>query len=245
MINANDRSGAAPVVVINKRLADKLWPDQNPLGQKLKFGDAHTVATVIGVVEAIKMYQLRARPVRHMYVALVQFPSRTLGFVIRVEGNMEPIPAAIRAAIWNVDGDQPISGIDSYETLMAIQDSGNRVMTELMGFFGVLAVFLCAIGIFGVMAQTVAQRTREIGIRMALGAAPGQLMRSVIIQGLKLTFFGIILGIGAALAATRGLSSMLYQVSPTDLFTFVSVPLAFALVAAAACYFPAAASDAA
>jgi putative ABC transport system permease protein len=122
---------------------------------------------------------------------------------------------------------------------MVIQDAGNRIVTKLMGFFGMLAAFLCAIGIFGVMAQTVAQRTREIGIRMALGAEPGQVMRSVIAQGLKLTSVGIVLGIAAALATTRGLETMLYQVAPTDLFTFISVPIAFALVAAAACYLPA------
>jgi putative ABC transport system permease protein len=239
VFDANDAAGTLPVAIVNKRLADKLWPGLDPIGQQLKYGDSNSVATVVGVVGGIKMYQVRARPERQMYVPLEQVPSPNLGFAARIDGDMRPIPAAIRAAIWSVDGNQPISGIDSFETLMAIQDAGNRITTKLMGFFGALAAFLCAIGIFGVMAQTVAQRTREIGIRMALGAEPGQVMRSVITQGLKLASIGILLGIAAALATTRGLSTMLYQVAPTDLFTFVSVPAAFAVIAAAACYLPA------
>lgn len=237
--NSNDASGTERVAIVNRRLADKLWPDRDAIGQQLKYGDDNTVATVVGVVAGIKMYQVRARPERQMYVPVEQAPSKNLGFAVRTEGDMTPLPAAIRAAIWGVDADQPISGVDSFDTLMAIQDAGNRVVTKLMGFFGVLAAFLGAIGIFGVMAQTVAQRTREIGIRMALGAEPGRVMRGVILQGLKLTSVGIVLGILLALATTRWLAVMLYQVAPTDLFTFVGVPLGFAMVAAAACYLPA------
>ena len=169
-----------------------------------------------------------------MYVPLAQFPSPNLGFVARAR-ETGGIPAAIRGAIWAVDSDQPVSSVDPMETLMAVQDAGNRVLTKLMVFFGVLALFLCAIGIYGVMAHMVAQRTHEIGIRMALGAAPRSVMALVVSQGLKLTLIGIAVGVLAALGVTGLLASELYRVTTRDPATFAGVAILFALVAVAAC----------
>jgi putative ABC transport system permease protein len=129
--------------------------------------------------------------------------------------------------------------VELLETLMAVQDAGNRVLTKLMVFFGSLALFLGAIGIYGVMAHTVAQRTHEIGIRMALGANPVQVMGMVVRQGMTLTLIGIAIGIVGAFGVTRTLGSMLYQVTTSDPATFVGVAILFALVAIAACYVPA------
>jgi putative ABC transport system permease protein len=238
-ITSADAPGGAPVALINQVLADKFWPGQNPLGKQLEFGDQHTLATVVGLVNDVKMYQLRARPERQMYVSLAQFPSRNLAFVARAAGNSQSLPAAIRDSIWAVDSDQPLSSVEPLTNLMAVQDTPNRIITQLMGFFGLLATLLGAVGIFGVMANTVTQRTREIGIRVAMGAQPEQVMQLVIGQGLRLTMIGSAVGILAALGATRMLAFMLYQVSSMDIFTFVTVPVFFTGIALFACYWPA------
>jgi putative ABC transport system permease protein len=234
-----DGPGDAPVAVIDQTLARQFWPNEDPIGQKLKFGEQHTVCTIVGVVSDVKMYQLRARPERQMYVPLAQFPSPTLGFVARTANDSPALATAIRDSIWAVDPNQPVSSVEQMTTLMAIQDSGNRVMMKLMVFFGALALFLGALGIYGVMAHTVAQRTHEIGIRMALGAKPQQVMGMVVRQAMTLTLIGIAIGIVGAFGATRALSFMLYQVTTSDPATFVGVAVLFALVAIAACYVPA------
>jgi len=146
---------------------------------------------------------------------------------------------AIRDAIWAVDRDQPISSVEPLENLIAAVNTGDRVVADLMVFFSVLAMFLGAIGIYGVMAHLVSQRIHEIGIRMALGASPVHVMRMVLSQGLKLALGGVGAGTLAALGATRLLATQLYQVTPTDPLTFIGVPLLFAIVALAACYVPA------
>jgi predicted permease len=239
VFNSADAEGNSPSVIINETLAREFWPNEDPIGQELRFGEQHTVCTIVGVVEDIKMYQLRPRPERQMYVPLAQFPSATLGFVVRTAGNSTTMAAAIRDTIWAVDRDQPISSIEPLETLMAIVDAGNRVLTKLMVFFGTLAMFLGGIGIYGVMSDQVSQRTHEIGIRTALGASPPQVVGLVIGQGLKLTLIGVAVGVLCALGATRALATMLYQVTPNDPLTFIGVPIVFAVVSTAACYVPA------
>ena len=225
--------------MINQTIAQQMWPNEGPLGRQIQFGEQHTVCTIVGVVNDVKMYKLRPRLERQLYVPLTQFPSATLGFVVRTAGDSTAMATAIRDAIWTVDRDQPISSVEPLETLIAVVDAGNRVVTKLMVFFGALAMFLGAIGIYGVMAHVVSQRIHEIGIRMALGASPAQVMRMVISQGLKLASIGIAVGVLFALAASRGLETMLYQVAPSDPATFLGVPVLFAAVALAACYIPA------
>jgi len=234
-----DAYGSSPSVIINQTMAEQVWPNEDPIGRQLRFGDQHTVATIVGVVNDVKMYQLRPRPERQMYVPLAQFPSATLGFVVRTAADSTTMATAVRDTIWTVDRDQPISSVEPLETLMAVVDAGNRVVTRLMIFFGALALFLGAIGIYGVMSNLVSQRTHEIGIRAALGASPPQMMGMVIREGMKLTLIGLAIGVLAALAAARGLATMLYQVTPYDPPTFLSVPIVFAAVAAAACSIPA------
>ncbi len=239
VFNSADAPGTSPSAIINETLARQFWPNEDPIGQELRFGEQHTICTIVGVVRDIKMYNLRPRPERQMYVPLTQFPSAMLGFVVRTAGNSTTMATAIRDTIWAVDRDQPISSVEPLETLMAIVDTGNRVLTKLMVFFGALAIFLGVIGIYGVMSDLVSQRTHEIGIRTALGASPPQVMGMVIGQGLKLALIGIAVGVLGALGATRPLATMLYQVTPNDPLTFIAVPIVFAVVAAAACCVPA------
>ena len=238
LFNSADEQGS-PSVIISQTLERQFWPNEDPIGQKLQFGEQHTVCTVVGVVRDIKMFYVRAGAERQMYVSLPQFPSPSLGFVVRTTGDSAATGAAIRDAIWSVDRDQPLSSVESLETLITIANAGNTVVTKLMVFFSALAMFLGVIGIYGVMAHLVSRRTHEIGIRVALGATPSQVLRIVISHGLKLALIGISLGVLGALGATRALSSQLYQVTPYDPTTFIGVPLLFALVALAACYLPA------
>jgi len=239
VFDSADAQGNAPSAIINETLARQFWPNQDPIGKELRFGEQHTVCTIVGVVRDIIMYDLRPRPERQMYVPLAQFPSATLGFVVRTTGNSTTMATAIRDTIWAVDRDQPISSVEPLETLMVIVDAGNRVLTKLMVFFGALAMFLGVIGIYGVMSDLVSQRTHEIGIRTALGASPPQVMGMIIGQGMKLALIGVAVGVVSALGATRSFATLLYQVTPSDPMTFIAVPVVFAAVAAAACCVPA------
>lgn len=238
LFDSSDAYGTSPSVIISQTMARDIWPGEDPIGKKLRLGEQDTVGTIVGVANDIKTYYLRERPGWHIYVPLAQFPSRTLGFVARTSGDLTTTATAIREAIWSVDRDQPISSAP-LETLMAVVNAGDRVTTKLMVFFGALAMFLGAIGIYGVMAHSVSQRIHEIGIRIALGATPSQVLRMVINHGLKLALVGITVGVLMALSATRVLSNQLYQVTPYDPPTFIGVALLFALVALAACYLPA------
>jgi len=233
-----DAPGNAPVGIINQELSRRFWPHQDPIGQKIEFGPLHSPLTIVGVVGNVMMDHLRASPEPQMYVPLAQFPSATLGFALRTFGKPAGFANEAREAIWRVDKDQPVS-VDRMKTLMAVVDTANRVIARLMAVLGVLATLLSAIGIFGVMANAVAQRTNEIGIRMALGANPGRVMRSILVRGLRLASTGILFGAAGALATTRLFRSMLYQVSPSDPWTFGCVSLAFIAITALACYIPA------
>lgn len=238
LFNSADEQGS-PSVIINQTFARQFWPNEDPIGQKLQFGQQHTVCTIVGVVQDIKMFYVRAQAERQMYVPLAQFPSATLGFAVRTSGDSPAMATAIRDAIWSVDRDQPVSSVEPLETLITIANAGNSVVNKLMVFFSALAMFLGMIGIYGVMAHLVSQRTNEIGIRIALGATPSQVLRMVMSHGLKLALMGISVGVLLALGATHGLANQLYQVTPYDPPTFIGVPLLFALVAFAACYWPA------
>ena len=238
LFDSADSQGSSPVVIITQTFAREFWPNEDPIGRQIRFGEQHTAATIVGVVEDIMRDHLRERGGWLIFVPLAQFPSSTLAFVVRSSVDPTNMATAIRDAIWSVDHDQPIS-LAPLETLIAVVDAGYRVMTKLMVVFGALAMFLGMIGIYGVMAQLVSQRIHEIGIRLALGASPVQVLRMVIGSGLKLAVVGIAVGVLVALAATRSLSTMLYQVSPNDPLTFTAVPVLFVAVTVAACYLPA------
>lgn len=236
-----DNSGNTPVALINETMAKQIWPGEESIGKQLRFGEQRVVCTIVGVARDVKIDHLRQQPEAQMYVPLAQFPSRTLGFVARTAtgGNSKPLATAIRDAVWAVDGDQPISSVEQLDTLIAVVETGNRIVAQLMFFFGALAAFLGAIGIFGVMAHTVTQRTREFGIRAAFGASPRRVMFFVFLDGLRLTAIGAFAGIVVAFAAAQALRSLLYGVTPNDVATFVGVPVAFALIALLACWIPA------
>ncbi|MFZ0036533.1 MAG: ABC transporter permease [Candidatus Acidiferrales bacterium] len=239
LFGSGDGEGAPNVILIDETLMRQQFANEDPIGKQMDFGDKHTVGTIVGVVGDVKMYSTSDRPHREMYVPSAQFPSAYMSIVARTAGPAPDLPAAIRNAVWTVDSEQPISLVQPYDDVISEQNAGNRILTQLAGFFGVVAMLLGAIGIYGVMSYTVEQRTREMGIRMALGASPGDVTRIVLWQGLKLSLVGVVIGMIVAAGTTRGMVTLLYNVKAGDPITFFGVAAFFTLVALAACYIPA------
>jgi predicted permease len=238
LFDSSDAYGTPASLIVGQTMAAQLWPGDDPIGKKLQFGEQPTIATIVGVASDVKVDDLRETIGWHIYVPMAQFPSRNLTYAVRGTSDSTAMATAIRQAIWSIDRDQPVS-LAPLETLMATEGAGNRIAAEMMIFFGALAMFLGAIGIYGVMAHLVSEKIHEIGIRMALGATPAQIMGMVVGQGMKLALIGLGAGVLVALATTRSLAAALYQVTPTDPLTFIAVPLLFALVALVACCIPA------
>ena len=236
-----DSPTAPPVVIINQEMARQFWSTGDPIGQKLHFGVEKPVdATIVGIVADVKMDSSWSHHHdREMYVPFAQAPSKQIGIVVRSTAAEGPIADAVRSAIWSVDADQPVSLVRPMETVIGEQFSGYQIMSQLMGFFSILGLFLGAIGIYGVMAFMVTQRTREIGIRITLGAQPQEILGLVIGKGLWLTAAGIGLGIAGAFVMSRFLAFMLAGMNPHDPLTFSGVAVLIAAVALAACYIPA------
>ncbi|MGA6958601.1 MAG: ABC transporter permease, partial [Candidatus Acidiferrales bacterium] len=238
-IASSDGAAAPNVVVINETLARQQFSKEDPLGRQMDIGDKHDVLTIVGVVHDVKKFTLSDRPERQMYVSAAQFPNRYMSVVVRTSRAAPDLASGIRNAIWAVDSEQPVSAVRPLNDLITERNTPNRIMAQMVTFFGVLALLLGAVGIYGVMAHSVQQRIHELGVRMALGASPGEVMQLILLQGLKLTSAGMFFGLLAAAAVTRGLAAILVNVKPDDPFTFIAVAVFFSLVALAACYIPA------
>jgi len=238
-IELRDGPGSSNAAIISESLARQQFSNQDPLGQKIEIPLQHRIWTIVGVVRDVKQFTLSDSPEPQLYVSAAQFPSGYMSIVARSSRHAPELAAAIRDIIWSVDSEQPVSTVRPLDDLITEQNTLMRLTTQVISVFGALALLLGAIGIYGVMAHSVGQRIHEIGIRMALGASPGEMLRLVLGQGLKLTLAGIVFGLLAAAGVTRALSSMLYKVKSSDPATFVFVAAFFTLVALAAGYIPA------
>jgi len=243
VIEDSDGAEAAPVVVVNEAFADYFWPGADPIGQQVRFeGEKTGTATVIGVVGNVKLFN-SAKPERQrdreMYVSFAQFPSRTMAIVVRRGGDTAGLAEEIRDAVWAEDSAQPLSQIRPLEAMVSDQYTGFDITSELMGFFIALAVFLGAIGVYGVMAYSVSQSTHEIGIRIALGAQRGEVLRMVLGSGAKLAGIGVAIGLVVAFGGAQLIRSILYGVSPTDPWIYAGTTVLLCGVALLACYLPA------
>src|SRR5258706_349062 len=218
-ISRIDVADAPPVTVIGETLAAREFGVDNPLGRKIRFG-ARDWYTVVGVVKDIHYFRVTEPLESQAYLAFNQFPSSAMSLVVRTSGDPSAAAAAIRAAVRAVDPNQAVSKIETIATLIDDINAPQKIMAQIMGFFGALALFLAAIGIYGVMAYAVAERTQEIGIRVALGAQQRDVLRLVVRQGMGMLIGGLIIGVAAALAAARALSNLLFGVRPTDPTTF-------------------------
>jgi putative ABC transport system permease protein len=234
-----DQANTPTVVVVNQTMAQRFWPNQDPLGKQIKFAQEGSSATIVGVVGDAKHYWLEEDQRPQMYDVYSQDPGLFATVVIRT--NVEPLSLTepVRQAIWKVDADQPMWKIRTVEFLVDRSTADRRFLMALMGIFAGLALVLTIIGLYGVISYLVNQRTQEIGIRMALGAQVGDIMRMVLKQGMVLVLTGVALGLAAAWMLTRLMSTLLFHVSATDPLTFVSISLLLITVALLACYIPA------
>jgi predicted permease len=237
---ATDRADSPPVAIVNQELARRAWPGQSALGQRLKiYGSPDVWATVVGVVGNVKQLTLGEPDGAQLYQPKPQVSGIFASVAARTDGDPMALAGGLRAAIWSVDRDQPVWKIRSLRSLVERDLAPQRFTMLLAGSFALLAVVLAAVGVYGVMSYAVAQRTREIGIRMALGAARGRVLAMVLGRGARITAWAALLGLLLSAGAARLIRSQLFGVNPNDLLTFVTVPVGLAAVALLACYLPA------
>jgi putative ABC transport system permease protein len=234
----HDDAKAMQVAMINRSMARHRWPNQDPVGKRISFDRGQTWFKIVGIVGDVKEYGLTRSTSDEVYVTNDQsgFGNR---LILRTAMDPVVIAPVVRAALREIDPQLAVDRVSTVEQLKEDSVGSQRVTTILLGLFAALAVLISASGIAAVMALAVSQRTRELGIRMALGASRESVMRSVIQHGLGLAVFGIVAGIAGAFAGTRFLASLLYATSPTDVVTFAAVSVLFVAVAVAACAIPA------
>jgi putative ABC transport system permease protein len=244
LLSAQDNAQAPLVAVINQAMARRYWGEEDPVGKRFKLSSRApntSWLTVVGVVGSVRQVGLNSDPFPEFYASFTQAPPRLRPRVlfIRATGNPLSLVAAVKDQIRAVDKDQTIWGARSMEEIVAGWLAPRRFNLLLLGVFASLALALASVGIYGVISYAVSQRTREIGVRLALGAQPRDILKLIVGHGLALTLGGVALGLLASLALTRWLESLLFSVSPTDPLTFAGVALLLTLVALLACYVPA------
>ena len=232
-----NESQPIPAVIINETMARLHWPNQDPLGQRVRIIESPWM-TVVGVVGDVRHSGLAVQPNPEIYLSQLQEPQSAMAVMIRTNGDPLQLAGVARAQVKAIDKDQPLT-ITTMERIFSESVGEQRFNTLMLGAFASLALILAMIGVFGVINYSVAQRTREIGIRIALGAQRGSIFRLVVGQGLVLAVIGITIGSIGAFALTRLIRSLLFGVSPTDAPTFVLVWLVMTTVAVLACYVPA------
>jgi putative ABC transport system permease protein len=239
-VDANDTGDAPSAVVVDEALVRRYYPDQNPLGKTLVLGFRDPVPVqIVGVVGNVLASDLDDSPYPTMYFSLEQWPERTMTVAVRTTTPPAAFANTLRTAVRNLDPSVPVAKVASMRSVISDAVAEPRTTTLFLGAFATVALLLAALGLYGVLAYFVNQRTREIGIRIALGAAHGRVLGLVLRRGLLLVGIGVVLGIGGALATTRFLQSLLFEVGTTDVLTFAGVCLVLTLVACAACAIPA------
>jgi predicted permease len=236
----DNRQDAPHIVTVSDTLAKRLWPDEDPIGKRIRFGhDEPFAREVVGVVGDVKRFGLEGAEDWATYVPYAQQPWTEMVIVARAASEPASLAGAIKAAVQAVDKDQPIHNAKTLDAIIANSTSQRRFNLLLLAVFAAVALILAAVGIYGVMSYSVTRRTHEIGIRMALGATPRDVLGMIVGQGLALASVGVGVGVAAAYGVTRVLESLLYGVSPTDPLTFAATALLLASVAVAASFIPA------
>jgi putative ABC transport system permease protein len=239
-LELSDTADAPPTVVVNQQFAKQFFGVNNPIGHRVQLSsDPAKAREIVGIVGTIKHGSLGESPRAAMYVSIDQLPPPDMTVILRASGNPAQLSAAFRDTVFSLDPNQAISTIRLMDEIVSGSVAQPRFASQILGLFAVLALLLAAVGLYGLIAYTVSQRTHEIGIRMALGAEPRDVLKLVIGQGLKLALAGAAIGIAAALALTRLMNGLLFQVSPTDPVTFIGVTALLTIVALAASYLPA------
>ena len=234
-----DAGGKLSPVIINDAMARRFWHGQDPIGKRFGFSSdkSRSQLVVVGVVTTGKYHALSEDPRPFMYQFFESSPQATL--VVRTEGDPRALLSSVRRAIQALDPKVVPLDLEAMRQYMAFAFFPTRTSGLLLGALGILALVLAVSGLYGVVSYTVSEGTREVGIRMALGAAQKDVLKRVLRQGMALTVMGIFFGVLISLAATRVLTSFLYGVRPNDPFTFAAVSMILTLVSLAACYLPA------
>jgi putative ABC transport system permease protein len=243
LIEPSDDEKAPRVVVVNQAFVKRYFPNGDAIGKRMRLGKLTSEfpwATIVGTVGDVRNFTLDEPPEPAMYWPVAQIRSTpSLAIVVRTQSDPDALAPAVRDAIAKIDQAQPIYDMQSLDQLVAKSLDQRRFTLTLMLLFGVIALVLSAIGIYGVMAFAVTQRTQEIGIRMALGASALDVLKMVVGSGMFLAVIGVAVGLIGAFAVTRLMASLLFGVSPTDLVTFGLVTAGLLMVALLACYIPA------
>jgi putative ABC transport system permease protein len=239
---AADRDGQPPVAIVSESVARRFWPNEDAVGRRIGYAWDSPWLTIVGVVADTKQDSLRDTLSTSMYVPWEQWTRMSaseMWVVARTARNPTDIASAVRSIVAEVDRSVPVSDVRTMQTVVGDSMQKTRVTTLLVGAFALAALLLGAVGIYGVMSYLVSQRAREMGIRMALGAKPGQVQAMIVRRGAALAAAGTAAGLIAAVFATKSLGSLLYGISVRDPITFAVVPLLFLVVAAVASYAPA------
>ena len=235
-----DTKGTQRVAVINEAMATKYFPDEDPIGKYIHVTNGpETYRQIVGVVGDVKHYGLDRETPPETYEPFLQQPFTFMSLVVRTAGDPTSFSSAIREQVLSIDSEQPVSSIRPLAQLVSASLAQQRLSMLLMSVFAGVALALATVGLYGVMSYTVTQRTHEIGIRRALGAAQPDVLKLIIGHGMLLTMIGVAVGLVLAFAGTRLMSSLLFAVSATDLATFVLLPAVLATVALMACLVPA------
>jgi putative ABC transport system permease protein len=238
VFTGQDSSSTMPVAVIDETLARQYWPGEDPVGKRIRQG--RDWATIVGVVGHVKAYDLSGEDVKgRYYFSLYQRPIPLARFAIRSSADPARLASGIRAAVQAVDPAQPVSAVRAMSDIVAASLAPRRFVVTLLGIFAGLALLMAALGLYGVIGYSVSQRTPEIGIRMALGARPAEVVGLVLKQGLRLTVIGAMAGLVGSLAMAAVLRGQLFHVSPFDPFTFLIAAAVLILASALASYLPA------
>jgi putative ABC transport system permease protein len=234
----SDNAGAPAVCILNRALAQRAWRDRDPIGRRLSVNNGRRWLQVVGVVGSTKEFGLGTETPNQIYIPLAQNPFTRI-VLVRTAGESIEVAEMVRRSIRDLDPQIAIFRMETLEQARTDSLASPRTMARLFGLFAVLAMVIAVTGVGGMLALWVRQRTREIGIRMAMGAQPRDIVRSVIRQGMVLVVIGLSLGFSGALAVTRTLTKLLFQVQPTDTETYIVVSAALLAAAMIACSIPA------
>jgi predicted permease len=234
-----DDDKAPGVAMINQAMARHRWAGEDPIGKRISLNRGKTWLTIIGVVGDVRQYELNRAPQDEIYRPFNQSPRSDSRILLRTTTNPMILARQVEEMVHQIDPQQPVTDIQTLEQVRYESLSSPRLTAFLLTLFAALALVITAAGISGIMALTVSQRTREIGIRMALGASKANVLGMVMRQGIGLVMIGLLAGIAGAVVLTRLMSSVLFGVEPTDPLTFLGVTLVLIIVAAVSCFLPA------
>jgi putative ABC transport system permease protein len=245
-LNQHDTAGAPVAVLLSESFANRRFPGLDPIGQHIRVGRdiGHADrpwATVVGVVGNVKQTSLAVGDEAAFYLSTAQWDwaDNVQSLVVRTSGDTTALAPAIRSAIWSVDKDQPIVRVATIEKLLATSAAQRRFVLVLFELFGITALVLATIGIYGILSGSVTERKREIGVRTALGASRRDIFALVLRQGMTLVALGVVIGLGAAIAASRAMITLLFGISKLDSITYLAVITLLLGVSAVACCIPA------